>query len=151
MLKSLVFLLLLLSTFTSSTSSWATSNLSKKVTEELFKSNQHIFAAQTDGTYPGFIVSNEEGLSTNFPILTHKSDLVAGFGTTINWDIAGMTNANALLLIDQSPDVILAHHFFWRTLWLLAETPAEFIGLLAGIPISKTKGKTLEQAFSMID
>jgi len=82
--------------------------------------------------YPGWVVPNETTHGTIAPA-EGPADLQVGVGTTINFNIAASRKTDRLVMVDQSPEVVAMNQCFYRTLFLTAETPAEFLAFTSGL------------------
>ncbi len=100
--------------------------------------------------YPGYITSDE----SHFHQVAHTmvrtgGDAYLGFGTTINFNLigaragikqpppTGMEKTRTAIFADQSPDVLIAMHSFWRPLWLVSKNATQWLANTAGFAVDE--------------
>jgi hypothetical protein len=106
----------------------------------------------------GFATSNE---NHHFYVADKTSstpaDIHLGFGTTINFNIIGMRPGQiengfevprTAIFSDLSPEIVASLIHFWRPLFLISETPAEFLGRIAEFPI--TQDTIIQDVFAFV-
>ena len=116
---------------------------------------------RTPPSYPGYISTTEDHHFTLAHLLDESpADIHVGFGTLINYNFLAARKGNepdgrinvetakTLILADQSPEVIVALSSFWRTIWLVSETPQEWLANIASY--LTTPDTTLEELFTFI-
>jgi hypothetical protein len=100
-------------------------------------------------TSRGFLASNEFDWSRE-ELDLRPADTIAGIGNNGVWDLAMRRNARFMVIGDHDEEVIRAQEFLYKPLALIAKSPAEFVSMLAGIPISNTI-ESADKAFQFID
>lgn len=106
----------------------------RQMAEQYSRNQQVVYDDEKTGapSYPAYIVSNEVSYGTlNLP--EGGADLQVGFGTTLNFNIAAARRPNALLIADQSLEAQAMIASFYRPLFLISETPEQFVAHLAGL------------------
>ncbi len=85
--------------------------------------------------YPAFLVSNEASYGGLNPPAGGAS-LQVGFATTMNFNIAAARRPKILLIADQSLEAQAMVSSFYRSLFLVSDTPAEFVANLGGLVLN---------------
>ncbi len=86
----------------------------------------------------GFPASNEYDWHLT-PWDTSPTDMVIGFGSNSAWDIAARKRAKDLIIADHIAAPLIAQNYILRPILRLAQTPAEFLAVLAGAPLSEDR------------
>ena len=82
---------------------------------------------------------------------SRPADIFAGFGNNHVWDLAMRRRAKTVVLADRDPGVLKTQHLLYKPLLRLTRTPAEFVSVLAGVPLpQRLRDAPVEQAFAHI-
>lgn len=115
--------------------------------------NQHPQVIYSDPEIPynsgGFIVTNEFGHQTFSISNDVPGDILVGFGTTVNLSIARARKVRTLIFADISQDVALAHIGLFRPLFLMSNSPEEFLGRAASVQFED--GATLDEVARRVE
>ncbi len=107
---------------------------------EDIRSHPHFIGESNQGeAYSGYLVPNEPGTASFDMTYSGSSDIFVGVGSVQSYSLVGYKGARSLVLTDISDDVIFFHHYFWRILFLAADSPKQFASLLKGeVPSQKS-------------
>jgi|GEM_PF-4663898 len=102
--------------------------------EQYSRNQQVIYDDKKTGApeYPAYVVSNEISYSSMNPP-EGGAQLQVGFGTTVNFNLAAARKPQAMLIADQSVEAQAMVASFYRSLFLVSETPEQFVGHLTGL------------------
>jgi hypothetical protein len=92
--------------------------------EQYSRNQQVVYDDQKTGApaYPAYVVSNEITYSSMNPP-EGGAELQVGFGTTVNFNLAAARKPQAMLIADQTLEAQAMVASFYRTLFLVSETP----------------------------
>lgn len=93
-----------------------------------------------------YLASNEFNFHEN-QLREISSDLIVGFGTNSVWDLALKSQSSKMIIADWSPWPIIAQAFLISPLLRIANSPAEFICMINGMPASTAANLGLIDAF----
>ncbi len=100
----------------------------------------------------GYVTANEAHFYHVDSKMNHEGgDVYLGFGSVINFNLLGARSGvktsptatsveektRTAIFADISADVNIAMHSFWRTIWLVSETPQQWLANIAGFSINE--------------
>jgi len=125
--------------------------LAKRLVSKLKNSKQLLLYGELPSMLKGFISSNEHNLFER-AMDTRKAEILIGAGSNSNWDIAIRRNTDIMVIWDINEEAIVAQEYLYKPLILIANSPAEFMSLLSGVPISEEmKDRSIEETFKYIN
>ena len=125
--------------------------LSKRLMPKLKDSKQLLFYEKSPQANMGFISSNEYDIYER-TMDTRKSEIFIGAGSNSVWDLATRRNTDIMVIWDVNEEIIIAQEYLYKPLILIADSPAEFLSFLSGIPLPEDiKDSPIGEVFKHIN
>jgi len=119
---------------------------------EFMNSQELIYIDHSVKPTPGEYHASNEWDWFKMPRDFEETDVVIGFGTNSAWDIAVRKNAKTLVIGDWAKGPLITQEYFMKPLILASDTPADFISMIAGVPIPESlRSSPINDVFNYID